>query len=405
MEARFDKYMKEGNREKAEEFRLIDPQDKSVYMSAQCFKDNIVSVARQSTYHFYDTVIKAILQMYNEAGVPLKTFNTGGDEVPYGAWSQSHMAQKLIQTLPEIKDPIQLQGYFLEKVVDMLSSYNIQISGWEEIVLNKDPSGIPVVNTKFVNKNVLPLVWDNTGANIDLGNRIANTGYPIILCNVTNLYLDLAYDTDPFETGLYWGGFTNNIDPYLMTPMNVYHSTNYNFWGDLTSTTPTFPKKEKLNSNAIKNIKGLQAQLWSETITEGEPMMEYFILPKLFGFAERAWSKAEDWEENEDTQQRINGIYKGWANFTKIIGLHHLPRLDYLNGGYNYRISPPGAKVMEGSVSVNSEFPSLIIRYTEDGSEPNKNSPIFPQKLPYSNSIKVKAFNSLGKPSKTFLVQ
>ncbi|HMP32001.1 MAG TPA: family 20 glycosylhydrolase, partial [Saprospiraceae bacterium] len=155
-------------------------------------------------------------------------------------------------------------------------------------------------------------VWDNTGTNIDLGNRIANKGYPIILCNVSNLYLDLAYDADPYEDGLYWGGFTNAFDPYLMTPLDVFKSTNYNFWGQMLDKTPIFPEAEKLNKEAIKNIKGLQAQLWSETLTKGEEMMEYFILPKLFSFAEKSWSAAPSWEQENDTQKRIFSIYKAW---------------------------------------------------------------------------------------------
>ena len=89
MEARYRYYMNNGDRQKAEEFRLIDPADSSSYYSAQLYKDNIVCVALESTYHFYETVIADLVTMYNEAGFPLDFFHTGGDEVPGGAWKGS----------------------------------------------------------------------------------------------------------------------------------------------------------------------------------------------------------------------------------------------------------------------------------------------------------------------------
>jgi len=402
MESRYDKFMKEGKKEKAEEFRLIDPDDKSKYRSAQCFRDNIVSVARPSTYHFYETVVKSLVQMYDAAGTKMLTFNTGGDEVPFGAWSESPMAKELMKTKPEITNPIQLQGYFLEKTLDILAKYNLQITGWEEIVLNKDPKGKAIINPKFINKNVLPLVWDNTGDNIDLGYRIANAGYPVVLCNVTSLYFDLSYDTDPFENGLYWGGFTDNIDPFLTAPFDGYKTTNYNFWGQMLDVTPSFPGKQNLNSNAVKNIVGLQAQLWSETITGGEEEMQYFTLPKLFGFAEKAWSKGSDWEIEPNTQKRTALVYRDWSNLTNVIGRHHLPRLNYLFGGFKYRVSPPGVKVVDGKIKMNTEFPNLTIRFTTNGTTPDKNSANLKENTPLTTNIKVRAFDERGNGSKVF---
>ena len=68
---------------------LIDPNDSSVYLSAQGYKDNVVSVARESVFHFYEKVVDEITAMYAEAGLKLDVFHTGGDEVPEGAWTKS----------------------------------------------------------------------------------------------------------------------------------------------------------------------------------------------------------------------------------------------------------------------------------------------------------------------------
>jgi hexosaminidase len=247
MEARYDHYMQLDMPDKANEFRLVDPDDESEYYSAQSFRDNIANVALPSAYHFYEAVVKDFVAMYEEAGLELTVFNTGGDEVPDGAWAKSPLCIELMNSLPEVSNPLELQGYFLERVLEMLEKYDLLITGWEEIVLNKEADKIISINQNFVGKNVMPLVWNNTGENIDLGYRIANAGYPVILCDVTNLYFDLAYNTDPKEPGLVWGGYTDAMDPYVMTPFDVYKSTNYDNYGRLTETEADYAGRERLN--------------------------------------------------------------------------------------------------------------------------------------------------------------
>lgn len=404
MEVRYDHYAALGDMEKAEEFRLIDPDDRSVYSSAQSFKDNIVCVARPSVYHFYETVVKDFIAMYEEAGLKMTMFNTGGDEVPNGAWAGSPLCLELMKSLPDINNPRELQGYFLEKTLEMLEKYNLKVTGWEEIVLNKDEQNNVAINPKFLGKNILPLVWDNTGENVDLGYRIANAGYPVVLCNVSNLYFDLAYNTDPTEPGLVWGGFTDAIDPYVMTPMDVYKSTNFDWYGRLTEQEEFHPGKERLKPEKHVNIVGLQAQLWAETI-KGPRMMEYYTLPKLFAFAEKAWSKAPAWEIEADVKKRVDAIWQGWSELAGRIGRNELPRLDYVFGGYNYRIPPPGAVIEDGTLKANIAFPGLEIRYTTDGSEPGKNSPMYTAPVSVSGNVQVRAFSRNGRGGRTFPVR
>jgi len=405
MEARYDTYMKKGEKEKAEEFRLIDPQDTSRYYSAQKFRDNIACAARPSVYHFYETVIKDFIDMYQEAGLKLKTFNTGGDEVPKGAWSGSPMCLDLMKTMPEIRDPLQFQGYFLGKALEILKKYGLRTTGWEEVVLNKDSQGNVQVNPKFIGQNVYPLVWDNTGNNIDLGNRIANAGYPVILCNVTNLYFDLSYTTDPTEKGLHWGGFQDAIDPYVLTPLNVYNSTNFDWFGRLGTTEVPYPGKERLKAENRKNIYGLQAQLWSETLVDGPEQLEYYVLPKLFAFAEKSWAQAPAWEEETDVQKRVAQIRTSWNEFTNRIGQHEMPRLDLINGGYAYRIPSPGGTLTEGRLYTNVSFPGLEVRYTTDGSEPSATSALWSEPVAVEGSIRIRAFNKKGRGGKSFVIQ
>jgi hexosaminidase len=403
MEARHDAYLAKNDSVKANEFRLIDPEDKSVYLSAQMYKDNIANVALPGVYRFYETVISDMITMYSETGLQMTTFNTGGDEVPKGAWSESPISQELMNTLPHFTNTRQLQGYFLEKMMPFFERNKLLVTGWEEVVLEKDSDDRVTVNPKFVNKNILPLVWDNTGENIDLGYRIANAGYPVVLCNVTNLYFDLAYNTDPKEPGLFWGGFQDAIDPYVMAPFDVYKTANFDMFGRLLETEQGIDKKQTLNPDNRKNIIGLQAQLWSETV-KGAEMMEYYLVPKIFAFAEKAWAQAPQWESEADLKLRNKAILNGWNKLANSIGHYELDKIERYFAGYNYRLPPPGAVMVDGKLNANISFPGLTIRYTTDGTEPTTRSAVYLSPVAVSGNVQVRSFDQSGRGSRVFRV-
>jgi hexosaminidase len=389
-----------GDEEKANEFRLIDPDDQSKYLSAQWYDDNVVNVARESTYKFYETVVDAIIAMYDEADVELEFFNTGGDEVAEGAWSGSPMCAELLKTLPEISDPKNLQAYFFEKAVKMLQSKNLKITGWEEVALLKNSEGKYVPNPEFVGKQVYPLVWNNQGANTDLAYRIANAGYPVILCNVSNFYFDLAYNKDPREPGHYWAGFVNTRNAWQVAPFNMFYTTTHNAMGRKIDVETEYAGLERLKPEAKANITGVQAQIWSETV-KGEKMLEHYLLPKMIGFAESAWSPERNWETMANRRQREEAMDKGWNIFANTLAQKELPRMAGIFGGFNYRVPAPGAKIENGNLVANSTYPGLTIRYTTDGTEPTKNSTIYNEPVQVSGNVKLKAFDAAGKGSLT----
>ncbi|RYZ61895.1 MAG: beta-N-acetylhexosaminidase, partial [Proteobacteria bacterium] len=269
MEARYERLMKEGKEAEANENRLIDPADKSVYLSAQAYTDNVVSVAKESTYHFYEKVVDEITKMYAEAGLKLDVFHAGGDEVAEGAWTKSPLAAQLMKENPAIKDPKNLQTYFFGRLLKRLEKRNLEIHGWEEVALNKSADGKYIPNPEFVGRKVVPYIWNNI-YDLDLGNRLANAGYPVVLCNVTNFYFDLAYNNDPLEPGLYWGGFVDTRANWAFAPFDMFKTTYKTSMGKPLN----FSGLEKMKPEARKNVIGLEAQLWSETV-KGRDMIEY----------------------------------------------------------------------------------------------------------------------------------
>jgi hexosaminidase len=403
MEKRYDRFMAEGNPEAANLYRLADPNDSSVYSSAQAFNDNVICVALESVYRFYETVVKDLKATYERAGVPFDYIHTGGDEVPDGVWTKSPECRKLLQQHPEIGNPKNLQGYFLNRLTEALQQYDLTIGGWEEVaMLIHDDGWVP--NTAFVGQKVVPFVWNSLGSNLNLGYRLANAGFPVVLCNVNNFYFDLSYNADPNEPGLYWGGFVDTRKAFDFIPYDAFKSSLWDSRGLPVDPETAYQGMERLKPEARKNILGLQAELWSETI-KNPAMLEYSALPKLLGFAERAWSNAPDYETNGNTVARISAIDEAWNVFVNKVAKYEFPRLDYLFGGFNYRIPPPGAKIENGKLYANLDFPGFIIRYTTDGSEPDANAPVYEQPIEVSGAVKLKAFNNLNRASRTVEVK
>ncbi|GAB2516855.1 family 20 glycosylhydrolase [Spirosoma aerophilum] len=398
MEARYERLMKEGNEREANEYRLIDPNDKSVYMSAQGYTDNVVSVGQESTYRFYEKVVDEIAKLYKEAGVPMDVIHAGGDEVPEGAWTKSPIAAKLLKANPSIGDPKNLQAYFFQNLLKRLKKRNLEVHGWEEVALTKSAAGAYVPNPAFVGQKVVPYIWNNL-FDPDLGNRLANAGYPVVLCNVSNFYFDLAYTNDPREPGLYWAGYVDTRNSWAFAPFDMFKTTHKTAMGKPLD----FTGLERMKPEARKNVRGLEAQLWSETV-KGRDIAEYYILPKLMGFAESAWAPERPWETIENRAAREKAISAGWNVFANTLAQKDLPRLARINGGYAYRLPPPGARIDNGRLFANVGLPGLLIRYTTDGSEPTSQSTLYKNPVPVTGTVTLKSFDSAGRSSRAVVV-
>ncbi|MFO7933696.1 MAG: family 20 glycosylhydrolase [Bacteroidales bacterium] len=399
MEARYRRLMEEGKPEEAAKYRLIDPADTSVYNSAQNFDDNVVCVCKEAPYLFYETVVDDLMEMYMEAGLELEMIHTGGDEVPHGAWEGSPECVEFLSRNPGIGGVENLQAYFGSRLFAILERKGLTMAGWEEIAMERTEEGEWVPNPEFSGGAMIPYVWNSLGENLDLGYRLANGGYPVILCNVDHFYFDLAYSHHPSEPGLYWGGFVNTRDAFLFAPYNVYRSAISGRWGNPIDPEEAFRGMERLQPGAYENILGIQGELWSETIKGGE-MLEYYYLPKMLGLAERAWSGQPSWASAGDLQERISAMDDDWNEFACVVGQREMPRLDHLFGGYGYRLPPPGAEIRDGKLSANSAFPGLTIRYTTDGSRPDGTSMVYEGPVEAPGQMVLRTFDTRGRGSR-----
>lgn len=404
MDARYRKYLQEGNREEALKYLLRDTMDQSKYSTAQAWTDNIMCVAMPSVYTFIERIVDDIRGIYKEAEAPLTTIHMGGDEVPAGVWEGSPLCQELIAKDPALENVDDLWYYYFTKVQKILVARGLELSGWEEVGMRKTKlhgQTKLIVNPRLANEGYRLHVWNNMvgWGNEDLPYRLANAGYKVILSPVSNNYFDMSYLRSPEEPGYYWGGFTDVDKPFYFIPYDYFKNTKEDAAGNPV-TAAAFVGKDRLTDFGKSNIIGLQGLIWSETL-RSEANLEYMILPKLLGLAERAWAADPEWAGTQDAAKAAASYSADWNRFANRLGQQELPKLDYYGGGYAYRVPPPGIKKENGKLLMNVQFPGLTIRYTTDGSEPSLQSAVYKEPIEATGVIKAKTFTTSGRGSRT----
>jgi hexosaminidase len=341
--------------------------------------------------------------MYKEAGAPLKTIHYGGDEVPPGVWEKSPAYEKLKSSNPAIKNTNDLWYYYFGRLNEMAKKRGLFVSGWEEAGMRKtmlDGKPIYIPNPDFGNQHFQLHVWNNVigwGAE-DLAYKLANSGYKVVLSPVSNQYFDLAYNSSYFEPGLKWGGIVDVDKPFYFIPFDFLKNVKEDGQGNPIKNLDK-TKMIRLTDYGQSNIVGLQGLLWSENNVSAE-RLEYMMLPKLLGLAERAWAKEPEWAMGEISA--LNDLYysKAWTTFVNSVGKRELPRLNYYHGGFSYRIPEVGLKAENGKVHANIQLPGLLIRYTVDGSEPVAGSSLYTVPVSDKGKLRFAAFDAAGRRGK-----
>ena len=381
MRARYKKYGKD-NFEEAERYRLWDWNDTSRYTSAQGYHDNVLNPAQEGTYRFLEKVVDEILLMYEEAGVEIPFFHAGGDEVPKNPWTGSPDVQELMKE-KGMTTTHDVHEYFVVRMADIISAKGVKVGGWQESAMGHDEETDKLLRDKFAGLNAWNTIPDWGDDSIPYS--IANNGYKVILSNVGNFYLDMAYNANPAETGLCWGGYVDEYRSWEARPYDIYRSTSTTLDGkplgeDIAAGKPVLTEETK------KNIIGVQAQLFSETI-RNFGMVEQYMFPKIFGVVERAWNATVADEK------------MGLIRYNRLIGASELPYLQ--REEINFHLGMPGIRRSDDMVFMNSPYPEAEIRYTTDGKEPDAGSKLWKGPVKVSGKvIKAKLFY-LGKESAT----
>lgn len=146
---------------------------------------------------------------------------------------------------------------FMNRVQQIVKKYNKQVIGWDEIA---NATMIPGSVAQF---------WADT-ANSKMAVR---QGAKIMMSPARKAYLDMQYDSTS-KFGLHWAAYIEVDSAYIWDPATL------------------------VDGIARENIIGIEAPLWSETVSKMDEI-EYLVFPRLLGYAEIGWSPAagRNWEE------------------------------------------------------------------------------------------------------------
>ena len=220
-----------------------------------------------------DTVYSFIDDVVREISAisPSPYFHIGGDE--------SHVTKK--------DDYI----YFVNKVEKIVQKYGKQMIGWDEVA------------QADISSSSIAQFWDNTKN----AQEAVKKGMKVLMSPAKKAYLDMEYDTLS-KYGLHWAAYIPVDTAYVWSP-------------------------EKYAGIPRENILGVEAPLWSETISNIEEL-EYLAFPRVIGYSELSWTT----EENRD-----------WENYKVRLGnqapyldrmdvkYYPSPRIDWKKSKYSYK--------------------------------------------------------------------
>ncbi len=253
---------------------LLDPEDKSRYRSVQRVANNTINPGLESSYQFLDGVISEVSRLF-----PFGYIHLGGDEVPRGAWQKSPAIQKLMRRRG-LKSRREVQNYFFGRMDKILARHGKKLAAWQEVLDGKPK----------LRKSSLIMAWKNRQAGIDA----AKKGYPTVMAPVQFLYFDQQYVRSKSEPGHTWSSPVSLHKTYAFHPLS------------------------RSSGNSTRNIRGVQACLWSETLLN-ERIADYLAWPRVFALAEVAWSNEEVREWNNFEQR----VYRSGMKRLKVQHIHY----------------------------------------------------------------------------------
>jgi hexosaminidase len=200
----------------------------------------------EKSFTFLENVLTEVMDLF-----PGPYIHIGGDEAIKDYWRTSPIIQAQIKTLG-LKDEDALQSWFIQRIERFLAAHGRHMVGWDEILEGELPQGAIVMS------------WHGVSGAV----AAAKAGHDAILTPGLPFYFDnrqSAAIDEPPGRGL------------IITLQNVYGFD---------------PTPKTLDAAALRHIKGLQANVWTEHIRLDD-RVEHMAFPRAVALAEMAWSPPE----------------------------------------------------------------------------------------------------------------
>ena len=246
---------------------------------------------------------------------PYEYVHVGGDEVRKDTWKECPDCQKRIKD-NHLKNEEELQSWFIHQMEAFINKNGKKMMGWDEIL----EGGLSKTAT---------VTWWRTWVP-DAPSQVTAQGNDVIFCPGSPMYLSQAEEKTSMRS-IY------EYDKEMLKGMNA---------------------KQK------QHVIGVQGNMWCEYIpTRERVLFQYF--PRILALSELAWTKPE----LKDYDEFYSSLPKQFAMLHKLNVPFRTPSLD---GVYHVN-----AFTTEGTMAVSCADPLATVRYTTDGSFPNKNSQLY----------------------------
>lgn len=212
----------------------------------------VLCVGKEETFRFLEDVLDEVCDLF-----PSEYIHIGGDECRKDRWKECPHCQAKIAELglkddPDATKEQRLQNYVTSRIQKYLAGKGRKIIGWDEILEGELSPGATVMS------------WRGSKGGI----KAAGMGFNVIMTPNSNCYFDYAQspelDKEP-------AGITKKPERAI-TLEKVY------------SMEPS----EGMGDEAAKHILGVQANIWTEYISE-DSHLEYMLLPRMIALSEVQW--------------------------------------------------------------------------------------------------------------------
>lgn len=201
------------------------------------FSKKLFCAGNERTYAFLFSLLDEVLEVF-----PFSYMHIGGDEAVKSEWKRCEPCRKVMRE-QGLKDERELQGYFLNRVIEHLSSRGRKAIVWNDGLCD-------TLDKRAICQYWTPIAHGGTAEVA----RYVNAGGKAILSPVTRVYYDY---------------------PYAVTP--------------LKKTYEYRPTLRGIRKERQGNILGVEAALWTEWV-DSEDKLFFNTLPRLAATAESGWA-------------------------------------------------------------------------------------------------------------------
>ena len=232
---------------------------------------DVYCAGKDSTFLFLEDVLAEIIPLF-----PGDYIHIGGDETPKDRWSKCPHCQARIKK-EGLKNEHELQSYFIQRIEKFMNSKGRKIIGWDEIL----EGGLA--------PNATVMSWRGESGGI----AAARQNHDVIMSPYTYLYLD------------YYQGDAKTEPPAFPAFLPLAKVYSYE------------PFSDSLTKEQHRFIKGVQGNVWGESIRDGSHA-NYMTYPRALALSEIAWSPASAKNYNhflEKLKLRLAAMERDQVNF------------------------------------------------------------------------------------------